>query len=117
MTVDFFSGTLQAVGGGIAGAAFNQNTDVWPGTCTMAAGIVWQFVSTCVFATLLELVISRAANDILRNRPLRCVSVATTLAVTCMVIRGVYRSIELMQGWRGYLFTHEKNSPSRSMPS
>ena len=24
-----------------------------------------------------------------------------------MVLRGVYRSIELVQGWRGYLITHE----------
>lgn len=33
---------------------------------------------------------------------------ATLLAVTCMVIRGVYRSVELIQGWRGYLITHER---------
>ncbi|PKX97538.1 putative RTA1 domain protein [Aspergillus novofumigatus IBT 16806] len=54
MTVDFFSLLLQAVGGGIAGAAFSQNTSPWPGTYTMVAGIIWQLVSTCVFATLLE---------------------------------------------------------------
>ena len=25
-----------------------------------------------------------------------------------MIIRGIYRSIELLQGWRGYLITHER---------
>lgn len=56
MMVDFFSLLLQAVGGGLAGAAFSQNSSPWPGTYTMVAGIIWQLVSTCVFATLVEYV-------------------------------------------------------------
>jgi len=29
------------------------------------------------------------------------------LAIVCMITRGVYRSIELLQGWRGFLNTHQ----------
>ncbi|KAH2567324.1 hypothetical protein KXV70_005297 [Aspergillus fumigatus] len=84
MMVDFFSLLLQAVGGGLAGAAFSQNSSPWPGTYTMVAGIIWQL-----------------------NQALRRISLSLMIAVTCMVARGVYRSMELMNGWRGYLFTHE----------
>ncbi|PYI11105.1 putative RTA1 domain protein [Aspergillus sclerotiicarbonarius CBS 121057] len=107
MTVDFFSLLLQAIGGGVAGAAFSANISYWPGTYTMVAGIIWQLVSTCAFTTLLEYVIYRAMRQIIRNPPLRKITSALMIAVTCMVARGVYRSMELMNGWRGYLFTHE----------
>ncbi|RHZ57057.1 hypothetical protein CDV55_103341 [Aspergillus turcosus] len=107
MTVDFFSLLLQAVGGGLAGAAFSKNTSPWPGTYIMVAGIIWQLVSTCVFATLLEYVIYRGLGPIARNLALRRITLSLMIAVTCMVTRGVYRSMELMNGWRGYLFTHE----------
>ncbi|GAQ09508.1 sphingoid long-chain base transporter RSB1 [Aspergillus lentulus] len=107
MTVDFLSLLLQAVGGGLAGAAFSQNTSPWPGTYTMVAGILWQLLSTCVFATLLEYVIYRGLGPISRSPALRRIALGLMVAVTCMVARGVYRSMELVNGWRGYLFTHE----------
>lgn len=107
MTVDFFSLLLQAVGGGLAGAAFSRNTSPWPGTYTMVSGTIWQLVSACVFATLLEYAIFRGRNCILQNLALRLTSISTMIAVTCMVACGVYRSMELMDGWRGYLFTYE----------
>ncbi|PWY95893.1 hypothetical protein BO94DRAFT_530633 [Aspergillus sclerotioniger CBS 115572] len=107
MTVDFFSLLLQVIGGGVAGAAFSTNTSYWPGTYIMVAGIIWQLVSTCVFTTLLEYVIYRAMRQIIGNPPLRKITFALIIAVTCMVTRGVYRSMELINGWRGYLFTHE----------
>ncbi|GKZ35747.1 hypothetical protein AbraIFM66950_006500 [Aspergillus brasiliensis] len=107
MTVDFWSLSLQAIGGGIAGAAFSAHTSYWPGTYTMVAGIIWQLVSTCVFTTLLEYVIYRAMYQILHNPPLRKITSALMIACTCMVARGIYRSMELMNGWEGYLFTHE----------
>ncbi|BCS04534.1 RTA1 domain-containing protein [Aspergillus luchuensis] len=107
MTVDFWSLLLQAVGGGIAGAAFGAHTSYWPGTYTMVAGIIWQLVSTCVFTTLLEYVIYRAIYQIARNSSLRKITSSLMIACTCMVARGIYRSMELMNGWEGYLFTHE----------
>ncbi|KAJ5574313.1 uncharacterized protein N7459_008740 [Penicillium hispanicum] len=108
MIVDFFSGSLQAIGGGLAASSMAEDADTRPGTYTMVAGVVWQLVSTCVFATLLEVVILRARHTIWGNPYLMRLFAATMLSVTCMVIRGVYRSMELIQGWRGYLFTHER---------
>lgn len=108
MMVDFFSLLLQAVGGGMAGSAFSAKKDTKPATNIMVSGIVFQLASTCVFVTLYEIVIFRAARTIARNRHLSILCSATLLSVTCMVIRGVYRTMELMQGWRGYLITTER---------
>lgn len=44
---------------------------------------------------------------IARNHALRRISLSLMMAVTYMVARGVYRSMELMNGWRGYLFAHD----------
>ncbi|OBT43380.1 hypothetical protein VE00_05712 [Pseudogymnoascus sp. WSF 3629] len=108
LTVDFFSLLLQGIGGGMAGAAFSKKQDTTTATTIMVTGIIFQLCSTCVFATLYELVLYRGRNVLLRNRPLLILSSATLLSVTCMVIRGVYRSMELLQGWRGYLATNER---------
>lgn len=108
MVVDFFSGSLQGIGGGMTAAAFGGGADTKPGTYTMVAGVIWQLVSTCVFGILCEWVILRARHVIWSNPYLIRLFAATLLAVTCMVIRGVYRSMELLQGWRGYLITHER---------
>lgn len=32
---------------------------------------------------------------------------ATTLSVVFIYIRSIYRTIELLQGWKGYLITHQ----------
>lgn len=108
MLVDFFSGSLQAIGGGLAAAAFSENEDPEPGTYTMLAGIAWQLAGTVVFALLLEFVIIRARHDIWHNPHLVRVVVATMLSITCVVVRGIYRTMELSEGWRGYLITHER---------
>lgn len=92
----------------MAGAAFSKKQDTTTATTIMVTGIIFQLGSTCVFATLYELILFRGRNMLLRNRPLLILSSATLLSVTCMVIRGVYRSMELLQGWRGYLATNER---------
>ncbi|KAF4622698.1 hypothetical protein G7Y89_g14330 [Cudoniella acicularis] len=38
---------------------------------------------------------------------LKKLSGAMILAIACMVARGVYRTIKLLQGWEGYLSTTE----------
>lgn len=54
MIVDFFSGSLQGIGGG---------TDTKPGTYTKVAGVIWQLLSTCVFAVLCQWVILRGMSS------------------------------------------------------
>lgn len=108
LIVDVVCLSLQAIGGGLAGAAFSKKTSTKPGTDTMVVGIVAQLVSTCVFALLLNYAFVKGSRQIRANRNLTLLSGATLLSIACMIIRGIYRSIELLQGWRGYLITTER---------
>ena len=78
------------------------------GTNIMIAGILFQLASLCVFASLFQLVVFRGWKVIRANRSLVVLCAVTMLSVACVVIRGIYRSIELLQGWTGYLISNEK---------
>ena len=108
LVVDFLCLSLQAIGGGVAGAAFSKGTATQPGTNTMVVGIIIQLVSTCIFSVLLNLALYRGFETIHKNKHLMLLCAATLLAVACMIVRAVYRSIELLQGWRGNLITTER---------
>ena len=73
----------------------------------MVVGIIAQLVLTCLFSIILTIVFVRGAPQIRANKPLLYVSAATALSAAMMVTRGVYRSIELSQGWRGFLILNE----------
>ena len=107
-SIDVICGTLQATGGGLAASAFDAGKSTQPGTTTMVVGIIFQLVSTCVFSLLLDWVAWKARARIIQDRYLLLLTCATFLAVGCMITRGVYRSIELLQGWRGELITTQR---------
>ncbi|KAL8717124.1 MAG: hypothetical protein Q9225_005606 [Loekoesia sp. 1 TL-2023] len=126
-TIDFFSLLLQAIGGGMASAAGSEpDGNVKPGTDTMIAGIVFQLISNLVFACLFASVLAKTCqtgkgilnvDDLSTSqteRPatttkrLRILAGATTISTLALIARGVYRSIELIQGWRGYLITTKR---------
>jgi hypothetical protein len=73
----------------------------------MVAGILFQLASTITYSILMSIVFVRGFQGIKNSKPLRWLAFAMILAIMCMVARGVYRSIELLQGWDGYLNTHE----------
>ncbi|KAL3488032.1 RTA-like protein [Aspergillus germanicus] len=102
--------TTQATGGGLAGAAYSSGTSTQPGTTTMIAGVIAHLVAAVIFSLLLVFVIYRGAHELRKrsNRPLLNVALATVFATLMMIMRNVYRSIELSEGWRGYLITHER---------
>ncbi|KAI9687033.1 MAG: hypothetical protein M1822_002443 [Bathelium mastoideum] len=106
--VDVICGTLQATGGGLAASAFDDGQSTQPGTTTMVVGIVFQLVSTCIFSLLLDWVAWKGRAQIRHDRYLTLLTGATFLAVGCMITRGVYRSIELIQGWQGKLITTQR---------
>lgn len=109
LTVDTISLVMQGVGGALAGQAFSKKQSTNSATNIMVAGIMFQLVSTCIFTTLYQyVVLFRGFETIRRNKPLLQLALATYLSVTCMVLRGIYRSMELRQGWRGYLITNER---------
>jgi uncharacterized membrane protein len=104
---------IQAVGGGMAAIAFQQNppknTD--NGTHIMVAGILFQLASIMVFVSLFIVVIFRALKskgEVLTQRRIQWIIAAMVLSVVLIVIRSIYRTIELLQGWSGYLITTER---------
>ncbi|KAL9000883.1 MAG: hypothetical protein Q9169_000638 [Polycauliona sp. 2 TL-2023] len=118
-SIDFCSLLLQAIGGGLASAA-ETDANLKVGTDVMIVGIVFQLVANLVFAGLFatavaktykkgkgilnvdELTLSRTTTE-----KLRTLFAATTVSTLALIVRGIYRSIELIQGWRGYLITTE----------
>lgn len=111
-TVDIISLVIQAVGGGMASVAFQQepvgNTDL--GTKIMVAGVLFQLAAIMVFFVLFTWVILKGLKtrgDILRETRVRLVLGATVISVMMLVARAVYRSVELLEGWTGHLMTTE----------
>ncbi|PGH19328.1 hypothetical protein AJ80_04081 [Polytolypa hystricis UAMH7299] len=108
LVIDIVSLSTQAVGGGLAGAAFSKHTSTEPGTYTMVAGIFFQLVSSIICDNLLVWILYRGWHTIRHSKKLLFLAGATKQSVSYMVIRGVYRGIELLQGWRGFLITNQR---------
>ncbi|OQD71500.1 hypothetical protein PENPOL_c001G06023 [Penicillium polonicum] len=110
-TCDIISLVVQAVGGGLAsGEADKIGGDTATGTHIMVAGIVFQLFSITIFVVCAVDFIRRT----MRKRLLQSVNGsvlplfgAMILSIVCIYIRSIYRTIELVQGWDGYLITHE----------
>ncbi|KAI4253955.1 MAG: hypothetical protein LQ352_003378 [Teloschistes flavicans] len=105
---DLLSIIIQAIGGGTASkaSAAEPPKSTLLGTHLMMAGIIIQLVSMCVFAILFLWVIWRA-RAVRRDSKISFLLMATTFSAACIIIRNFYRAVELSQGWRGYLITHE----------
>lgn len=86
-----------------------KNTD--NGTHIMVAGILFQLASILVFVTLFIVVIFRALRskgEVLTQKRIQWIIAAMILSVVLIVIRSIYRTIELLQGWSGYLINTER---------
>ncbi|KAI9817373.1 MAG: hypothetical protein M1832_004680 [Thelocarpon impressellum] len=106
-TCDVISLVVQAIGGGLASVEADKvGGDTKPGTNTMVAGIVFQMASISAFLYLFVVFLwrSRAAH---LSRPLKLTAVATSASVAAIYVRSIYRTVELLQGWEGYLITRE----------
>lgn len=112
---DIIALVIQAIGGGAASSAVNNNKNPAPGGHIMLGGIVFQMFSITIYMAL-------AAEFILRylyNKPLRSAEgtmtgytldknmklmiAGLTLSSISIYIRSVYRTIELANGWTGYI--------------
>jgi exosortase/archaeosortase len=77
----------------------------------MVAGIVFQLFSITIFVVCAIDVFRRMKrlgmlSEATRG-PLRPLLGAMVLSIVCIYIRSIYRTIELVQGWDGYLITHQ----------
>jgi hypothetical protein len=103
---------IQAIGGTMASIAYGQTPpgDTSQGTHIMVAGIVFQMGSIAIFTALFVVVIIRTMHahiHTLEDRKIKLLLGATALSVTMVVVRSIYRTIEMLQGWGGYLISHE----------
>ncbi|KAF9629483.1 putative rta1 domain protein [Lasiodiplodia theobromae] len=115
-TADVVSLILQAVGGGMASVAASDTPagDTAPGTNIMVAGIVFQMAAITVFCALFAVFLKRTVTATKKGGEVTPLSarvkvlvVATTASIAFIYVRSIYRTIELLEGWDGYLITHE----------
>lgn len=78
------------------------------GTNIMVAGIVFQMASIFIFTFFLGEFLRRASKDhgILAKK-VKILTGATLISCLLIVVRSIYRTVELLQRWNGYLITHE----------
>ncbi|GHJ90097.1 hypothetical protein NliqN6_6499 [Naganishia liquefaciens] len=122
---DVVSLVIQAVGGGRAAVQSQNYEDTTTSTNIMVAGIVFQLAAIVVFVALggdfiLRLLSDRPYHRRIAEKPVEVepeqaadrkrwmvMLAAVFFSALMIVMRGVYRTIELLQGWDGYLITHE----------
>ncbi|GME64081.1 putative rta1 domain protein [Neofusicoccum parvum] len=110
-TCDGVSLVVQAVGGALASIAQKNGTSTKDGTNIMVAGIVFQMAAMTVFVFFLVDFLRRVWRMGGRTslpQGAALVLPAMVFSVVTIYIRSIYRTIELLQGWRGYLIVHEK---------
>lgn len=100
---------LQAVGGGFAGGAGDDQHLRDIGTDLMIVGIIFQVVTLVAFAALVALyafrtwrawgVVSYEAKGLYSQRKFKAFLAAMTLASVASLTRCVYRIAEMMGGW------------------
>ncbi|KAJ5174544.1 uncharacterized protein N7482_000421 [Penicillium canariense] len=110
-TCDIISLVVQAIGGGMASMEANKvNGDTATGTNIMVAGIIFQLVSITIFVFCAADFVRRTMrHQLLQSLTGSVVPLlgAMIFSVLCIYVRSIYRTIELLQGWSGFLITHE----------
>lgn len=134
ISCDLFSIVLQGIGGGMSSAASDQGKSTAPGTHTMVAGLAVQVASMTMFLFFTVDFFWRVTRKVretklnnpgfsdadvdallfepkyahIRRKPTFPLLIAAIGVCTFLVlIRCIYRLIELAEGWKGYLITHE----------
>ncbi|KAL8293529.1 hypothetical protein RQP46_000230 [Phenoliferia psychrophenolica] len=104
VTADIFSLLLQSAGGGIAASADNGSSALDSGSNLMLAGIAFQLVVMIIFVVYGAWWVRRAAAEIrVVSRDISWLLGGMLLSSICIIIRGIYRTAELGQGWGGFL--------------
>lgn len=108
VTFDIISIAVQGTGGGLAASANTQSGED-NGAHIMLGGIAVQLASMAIFVVLWFLVINRVRlAGLLDAEPkLRLGLWVWTAGAILIVIRNIYRCVELAQGWSGFLISRE----------
>lgn len=113
-TCDVLSLIIQAIGGAKASLA-DTDDEMNLGTHIMVAGIVFQLFTMTLFggfgADFLWRVLggrrAGAGGGFQVTRGMKLVFAAIFVSFLMIYVRSIYRTIELLQGWHGYILTHE----------
>ncbi|SCZ92578.1 BZ3500_MvSof-1268-A1-R1_Chr5-2g07996 [Microbotryum saponariae] len=111
---DLLALVVQAVGGAMAAIALENGKASETGTHIMVAGIALQLAAMLAFCALgydfLRRAIRSPAYQERKTQPgvkLQRIVYGMVWAAFWILVRCLYRMVELSQGWTGYLITHE----------
>ncbi|KAH7321839.1 RTA1 like protein-domain-containing protein [Rhexocercosporidium sp. MPI-PUGE-AT-0058] len=117
ITCDFISLLLQAIGGGMAGSADDDDDLRDLGTNLMIAGIVWQVATLIAFAILVTDYVIRThfaweavnpeAKALLAQKKFKGFICAVIIAFLTVFFRCVYRIAEMVGGWANPIMRDE----------
>lgn len=117
ITCDFISLLLQAIGGGMAGGAGDDEDVRDLGTNLMIAGIVWQVATLIAFASLVIDYVIRTrfaweavdpeAKALLAQKKFKGFIWAVIIAFVTVFLRCVYRIAEMVGGWANPIMRDE----------
>jgi len=122
VTADIAALTIQAIGGGQASSAVENNKDLNPGAHVMLAGIIVQMVSILIYMGFaLEFVLRFLYDVPLKPNGRRDVHgthyldgnakqmlFSLMFSSTAIFIRAVYRTVELNDGWAGKIIATQR---------
>ncbi|KAI0837055.1 RTA1-domain-containing protein [Hypoxylon sp. FL0890] len=106
MTCDIISLVVQAVGGAMASMASGDGNDTKLGTNIMVTGVLFQLAAMTVFA-LLTLDFLRRSSKFGLPREYNKILIALFISLAAIFARSIFRAVELIEGWNGYLMMHE----------
>lgn len=120
VSCDFLSLVLQGAGGGIASTAAGANKSPQPGTNVMLAGLGFQVFTLIVFIALcaeyarrvMQRVRSGGQLDpvhtkLRQSKRFRGFLAALSLSTICILIRSIFRVVEMAEGWSGALMADQ----------
>ncbi|KAI1414147.1 RTA1-domain-containing protein [Hypoxylon sp. FL1857] len=106
VTCDTVSLVVQAVGGAMASTASGSGNDTKLGTNIMVTGVLFQLAAMIVF-TLLTLDFLRRSSKLGMPQEYNKILVALFISLAAIFARSIFRAVELIEGWNGYLMMHE----------
>ncbi|GAA6062996.1 hypothetical protein JCM10212_004978 [Sporobolomyces blumeae] len=110
IVADVLSLVIQAIGGGQAGSAGNDADKLRIGSRVMLAGICFQLAVMVIYVIYGIYWCSRARREIGKaGSRLQLMLGAMAVASACIIARGIFRTCELNEGFRGPLADNQTN--------
>ncbi|XXH05390.1 hypothetical protein Hte_011816 [Hypoxylon texense] len=106
LSCDVISLVIQAAGGAMASSAASSEGDTQLGTNIMVAGVIFQLAAMTVFALLAVDFVRRSTKFGMPTEYNR-ILIALFISLAAIYARSVFRTVELIEGWSGYLMEHE----------